>query len=52
VVNTALSAVRTHRAIAIPGTINKMTSASSRLAPRFLVRRIAGSMFRDRGPAA
>lgn len=52
VVNTALSAVRTRRAIAIPGTINKLTSASSRLAPRFLVRRIAGSMFRDRGPVA
>ena len=52
VVNTALSSVRSRRAIAIPGTINKMTSASSRLAPRFLVRRIAGSMFRDRGPAA
>ena len=52
VVNTALSAVRTHRAIAIPGAVNKMTSASSRLAPRFLVRRIAGSMFRNRGPAA
>lgn len=52
VVNSALSAVRTHRAIAIPGTLNKMTSAGSRLAPRFVVRRIAGSMFRDRGPAA
>jgi short-subunit dehydrogenase len=52
VVNSALAAVRAHRAIAIPGAVNKMTSASSRLAPRFLVRRIAGSMFRDRGPSA
>jgi len=52
VVRSALSAVRSGRAIAIPGAVNKMTSASSRLAPRFLVRRIAGSMFRDRGPAA
>lgn len=52
VVASALSAVRGQRAVSVPGTVNKMTSASSRLAPRFLVRRIAGSMFRDRGPVA
>jgi short-subunit dehydrogenase len=52
VVRSGLSAARSGRAIAIPGTVNKMTSASSRLVPRFLVRRVAGSMFRDRGPTA
>lgn len=52
VVRSALSAARSGRAIAIPGAVNKMTSASSRLVPRFLVRRVAGSMFRDRGPTA
>ncbi|MEX2160014.1 MAG: SDR family oxidoreductase [Dehalococcoidia bacterium] len=50
VVDTALSALRGHRAIAIPGAINMMTSASVRFVPRFMVRRIAGAMFRDRSP--
>jgi len=49
VVDTGLSALRSNRAIALPGTINAMTANSVRFAPRFLVRRIAGSMFRNQG---
>ncbi len=49
VVDTALSAMRGRRAIAIPGAVNKMTAATAQLAPRFLTRRIAGVMFRDQG---
>ena len=52
VVNSALSAVRIGRAISVPGAVNMMTSSSVRFVPRFLVRRVAGSMFRNRGPAA
>ncbi len=47
VVETALSAFRSGRAIAIPGAVNAMSAASIRLAPRVLVRRIAGSMFKN-----
>ena len=49
VVDSALSALRHGRAIALPGTFNAVTANSVRLAPRFLVRRIAGSMFRNQG---
>lgn len=47
VVETALSALRGRRAIAIPGAVNAISAASVRLAPRVLVRRIAGSMFKN-----
>ncbi len=47
VVDDALSALRTGRAISLPGTFNALTANSVRLAPRFLVRRISGSMFRN-----
>ena len=47
VVDAALSALRARRAIAIPGVVNVMSAASVRLAPRLLVRRLAGSMFRN-----
>ncbi len=49
VVETALSAMRGGRAIAVPGALNVAGAASARMMPRFLVRRIAGSMFRDQG---
>ena len=47
VVEAALSGLRSGRAIVTPGVVNTMSAASSRMAPRFLVRRIAGSMFRS-----
>lgn len=49
VVDDALSALRGGRAICLPGTFNALTANSVRLAPRFLVRRISGSMFRNLG---
>ena len=49
VVESALSALRSGRAMSVPGSFNKMTAGTVRVTPRFLVRRIAGSMFRDRG---
>jgi short-subunit dehydrogenase len=49
VLDSALSALRRGRAIALPGAFNAVTANSVRLAPRFLVRRIAGSMFRNQG---
>ncbi|MDZ4277973.1 MAG: short-chain dehydrogenase, partial [Dehalococcoidia bacterium] len=50
VVESALSAMRGGRAIAIPGVLNRAGAVSSRLVPRFVTRRIAGAMFRDQGP--
>jgi short-subunit dehydrogenase len=47
VVEAALGGLRAGRAIVTPGLVNAMSSASSRMAPRFLVRRIAGAMFRN-----
>ncbi len=47
VVETALRAVTSRRAVAVPGLLNSVTAASVRFMPRFLVRRIAGSMFKD-----
>ncbi len=47
VVGQALSAVRRGRAIAIPGALNRATATSVGFMPRFLTRKIAGSMFRD-----
>ena len=49
VVEAALSAMRAGRAIVIPGALNAMMAQSARMAPRFVVRRIAGSMMRDAG---
>jgi len=49
VVEAALSALRAGRAIVTPGLANMMTTASSRMAPRFLVRRMAAAMFRNQG---
>lgn len=47
VVKAALGAVSSRRAIAVPGVVNAVTAASIRFLPRFVVRRIAGSMFSD-----
>lgn len=49
VVETALSAARSGRAFAIPGALNVMMSASTRLTPRFITRRVAGSIYRRAG---
>jgi short-subunit dehydrogenase len=49
VVEAALSGLRAGRAIVSPGIVNKMTTASSRITPRFLVRRMAAAMFRSQG---
>ena len=47
VVESAYSAMRAGRAIVVPGALNVAASASSRMMPRFLVRRIAGAFFKD-----
>ena len=52
VVESALLAMRAGRAITIPGTFNILGAAGTRLAPRFLVRRIAGSFNRGQGVRA
>jgi len=50
VVASALKAADTGRAIAIPGTINRtLATGIVRMTPRFAVRRIAGSLFKDAG---
>ncbi len=47
VVDAALSALRSRQAICIPGAINWLMASSVRLAPRFMVRQIAGGMFKN-----
>jgi short-subunit dehydrogenase len=49
VVRAALGAVADGRAIVTPGRLNTLTSNATRLAPRILTRRIAGSVFRRAG---
>ena len=49
VVSAALSSMRRRRAIAIPGALNRATVQSAAWMPRFVTRRIAGSMFRNAG---
>ncbi|MGH9693377.1 MAG: SDR family NAD(P)-dependent oxidoreductase, partial [Bryobacteraceae bacterium] len=49
VVSAALSSMRRKRAIAIPGALNRATAQSAALMPRFVTRKIAGSMFRNAG---
>jgi short-subunit dehydrogenase len=48
VVETALSAFKAGNAIAVPGPMNFMLAGATRLAPRFMVRRMAGSFMRGR----
>ena len=52
VVQAALSAMRGGRAITVPGAANVAMMAGTRMAPRFLVRRIVASMFRNRATAS
>jgi hypothetical protein len=47
VVTSAIRGMRARRAIVIPGMANLGGAMSARLLPRFVVRRIAGRMFRD-----
>jgi short-subunit dehydrogenase len=49
VVDAALSALRSGRAIVIPGTLNYVLANSPRMMPRFLIRRITANVMRDRG---
>ena len=53
VVASALKASANGRAIAIPGAINRtLATGLVRATPRFAVRRIAGSLFKDAGAHA
>ncbi len=51
VVEAALSGVRRRRAIVIPGAVNRFTATAASLGPRFVVRRLAGTMFKRAGRA-
>jgi len=44
VVKAGLDALDRNRAVVIPGVINKIGAASTRFAPRFVVRKIAGAI--------
>jgi short-subunit dehydrogenase len=52
VIESALAAARRGRALAIPGPLNFASANSTRLVPRFLVRRIAGAIFREQAGVA
>ena len=47
VVKSALRAARSGSAIAVPGGMNKMTANMNRIFPRFMVRKVAGAMFKN-----
>jgi short-subunit dehydrogenase len=47
VARSALKAMASRRAITVPGAVNVSLVAAVKLMPRFLVRRIAGSMFKQ-----
>jgi len=44
VVETGLKGLDSNRAVVIPGWANKVTAASTRFAPRSIVRKIAASI--------
>ena len=46
VVESALKAVSARRAITVPGALNRLTATAVKLMPRFVARRVAGSMFK------
>lgn len=46
VVDAALRAVLRRQAVVVPGGMNRAMAVAARLSPRFLVRRVAGAMFR------
>jgi len=47
VVTAALSGAAAGRAIVVPGALNGVMAQSGRFAPRFLVRKISGSVFKE-----
>ena len=47
VAESALKAMTSRRAITVPGALNVATMAAVKLMPRFVARRIAGSMFKQ-----
>lgn len=49
VVTDALRGAAKKKAIVIPGAFNQVAAQMTRLAPRFLVRRVSGDMFKDAG---
>ncbi len=48
VVRSALKAAKSGSAIAVPGAMNKVTANLQRVSPRFMVRKVAGSMFKPK----
>jgi uncharacterized protein len=44
VVKAGLDALDKNRAVVVPGAVNKIGAASTRFAPRSVVRRIAGAI--------
>jgi uncharacterized protein len=48
VVNAALKAAKSGSAIALTGTMNKVSANLARVSPRFMVRKVAGSMFKPK----
>jgi len=48
VVKAALKAAKSGSAIAVPGTMNKVSANLGRISPRFMVRKVAGSMFKPK----
>ena len=48
VVRSALKAATSGSAIAIPGTMNKVMANLGRVSPRFMVRKVSGSMFKPK----
>lgn len=52
VVEAALAGAQRGQAIVVPGAFNRVGAAGTRLIPRFVLRRLTASMFRDRGRTA
>ena len=49
VVGDALRGAANGKAIVVPGGLNQATALSNRFIPRFVTRRIAGSLFKNAG---
>jgi short-subunit dehydrogenase len=47
VVSAALKGAAAGRAIVVPGTLNAVMAQSNRIAPRFVTRKVAGSVFKE-----
>jgi hypothetical protein len=48
VVKAALKAAKSGSAIAVPGMVNKVSANLGRVSPRFMVRKVVGSMFKPK----